>query len=456
MPLIHGKTKRAFSKNVATEMEHGKPQDQALAIAYSIKRKKKKAAGGTVESGSPDMNMADGGKAHKRYEISKESLSAQEHKDRANDLRNSLNNIHPDLKKTREAKIAYHDQEANRTYHAEGGSVSASNERRPMPNERDNDSHMVSQNSGKKPASQDGWTDRPDIKQSTKGMKVTKIKHPKMVPQSGYTARLRDEEDDLQDTASPGPYGAQPPKRDDEEGPDRQGPEVRDMQDEHSTHKKPYAKGGEVEASDYNHTENKYEDDSTDLTPSHDEGELMADSHDEEDQDMSGHPVRDNEAPHNKYQRSAYAQGGEISIHHDMDDEPQDEADIMHEASLATAIMADRNRKAKQYSDSDVDDEMYMAEGGDIHSHGSMDSDDSDQADLSRNADEDANEEDQASFDALRKENYSESEGLRQLTNPTDSTMMDDPREDEEENDHDRSIVGQIRKKMRVRSPITR
>jgi len=97
-----------------------------------------------------------------------------------------------------------------------------------------------------------------------------------------------------------------------------------------------------------------------------------------------------------------------------------------------------------------------MAEGVDIHSHDSIYSDDSDIADVSRNADEDANEEDQLSFDALRKENYSESEGLRQLDQPEDSNLTDDPREASEENEHDGSLVGKIRKKMMKRSPITR
>lgn len=38
MPLNTGKSKKAFSKNVATEIKAGKPKNQALAIAYSVKR----------------------------------------------------------------------------------------------------------------------------------------------------------------------------------------------------------------------------------------------------------------------------------------------------------------------------------------------------------------------------------------------------------------------------------
>lgn len=50
MPLVKGKdakTKKGFGENVKREMEAGKPQKQAVAIAYSEageKRKKKKKA----------------------------------------------------------------------------------------------------------------------------------------------------------------------------------------------------------------------------------------------------------------------------------------------------------------------------------------------------------------------------------------------------------------------------
>lgn len=41
MPLIKSKSKKAFSKNVAKEIKAGKPKKQAVAIAYSVKRKAK-------------------------------------------------------------------------------------------------------------------------------------------------------------------------------------------------------------------------------------------------------------------------------------------------------------------------------------------------------------------------------------------------------------------------------
>lgn len=46
MPLFKGKSKKAFGENVATEMDSGKPQNQALAIAYNMKKKSRKMAEG--------------------------------------------------------------------------------------------------------------------------------------------------------------------------------------------------------------------------------------------------------------------------------------------------------------------------------------------------------------------------------------------------------------------------
>jgi hypothetical protein len=46
MPLKKGKSKKTISKNIKTEIEEGKPQNQAIAIALSKagkgKKKKKK------------------------------------------------------------------------------------------------------------------------------------------------------------------------------------------------------------------------------------------------------------------------------------------------------------------------------------------------------------------------------------------------------------------------------
>lgn len=39
MPLLQGKSPASFSHNVSTEVKAGRPQAQALAIAYALKRK---------------------------------------------------------------------------------------------------------------------------------------------------------------------------------------------------------------------------------------------------------------------------------------------------------------------------------------------------------------------------------------------------------------------------------
>jgi hypothetical protein len=39
MPLLPGKSQKVISKNIKTEMAHGKPQKQAVAIALSNARK---------------------------------------------------------------------------------------------------------------------------------------------------------------------------------------------------------------------------------------------------------------------------------------------------------------------------------------------------------------------------------------------------------------------------------
>lgn len=42
MPLIKSKSPKAFQQNIRTEMAAGKPQKQAVAIAYAVAGKKKK------------------------------------------------------------------------------------------------------------------------------------------------------------------------------------------------------------------------------------------------------------------------------------------------------------------------------------------------------------------------------------------------------------------------------
>ncbi len=73
MPLIKSKSKKAFSHNVKAEMDAGKPQKQALAIAYAQKRKGY-AQGGTVED------------AHEEFPDNDEFLSGHDESDDLEDV----------------------------------------------------------------------------------------------------------------------------------------------------------------------------------------------------------------------------------------------------------------------------------------------------------------------------------------------------------------------------------
>ena len=42
MPLKKGKSEKAFKSNIRTEVHAGKPVKQAVAIAYAVKRKKRR------------------------------------------------------------------------------------------------------------------------------------------------------------------------------------------------------------------------------------------------------------------------------------------------------------------------------------------------------------------------------------------------------------------------------
>jgi hypothetical protein len=61
MPLMRGKSERSFDKNVATEMDAGKPQKQSLAIAYAMKKKAMEHKARRGEMGSGMGHYAEGG-----------------------------------------------------------------------------------------------------------------------------------------------------------------------------------------------------------------------------------------------------------------------------------------------------------------------------------------------------------------------------------------------------------
>ncbi len=325
---------------------------------------------------------------------------------------------------------------------AKGGPVSASNEPRPMPSETDNDSKMVSRSEGKKPLVQADWDSRPDIKQSQKGPKTTRIKHPKMAGSGAFQVRLRDQEDDLMETASVnnGPQ-RQPPEMYDEEGADRQGPDVPAL------HMKRMAKGGMLR-----------DDSGQELHEREDEAHLMSTLgpdgiHDEQPEKWRDELGPDRSGPDvPALHMKRMAKGGEIDImEEDYTDKPDKghgaiifkaeggevEAEEERHASLAAAVMAKR-RKAAKGADSDSDIEQMLAEGGAVGPG-------SDMADIEHeNNVEHPNYYYERNEDKALKENYDEDMiGLHQSE---DSNLKGD---DIPSDEHDH--IDSIRRKMKAK-----
>lgn len=377
MPLIQSKSKKAFSKNVEKEMEAGKPQKQALGIAYSIKRKNKRKM-------------------------------------------------------------------------AEGGVVSASNEKRPMPDQSSNDQKQVSQNSSKKALVQSNWTDQPTVAQAQRPS-LQKLKHPKMVPQNSYSVRMRDQEDDIESSMKPDGYGKQPSKAYDEAS-QRQTSSDPDESKPHST-RKAYAQGGEVL-------------NETSVRPDKGFGKIIIINKDDQEHrlaegGMINNAVRMHEAEEDQVQHpeglesdddqmrpaqdeymadkaQQLAEGGLI---HEFDEQPDQENEIEQHASVASAIMAKRKQASESAeSESDIDRQMFLAEGGMV--------------DLDENAMEQPNSYYHQNEVAALKENYDED--MHGVDQPMDSNLHGDSEEMSEENEHDEDMVSAIRRKMKAKSPISR
>lgn len=327
--------------------------------------------------------------------------------------------------------------------YAKGGQIpqdggSAKSEKRPMPDQSHSDSEMKSKNSGNKPSKKDSWSDNSTVIQAQKPSK-TALSRPKLVGSDAFSVRysdMRDDEADMGDRLPAETDRAQPVKRDDEKGPNRQGHKVPDMHAQHDNKKAPYnkqiedqysqdmaaaefkkvqsyAEGGPVmepEDHEIELMERHEESDLGDyLSPSEDNEMADADSRNELDQDGHNPNKIDMEDEHSNG-RKPYAEGGSID----------DEEDIEHDASIAGAIMRKR-----------------MADGG--------------QVDLSQNADEEPNNEDDLSSEALMKENYSESDGLDDLDQPEESNEHG---HDLDSDDHD--LVSKIMKRLKTKSPITK
>lgn len=316
MPLIQGKSRKAMSENIKTEMDTGKPQKQSIAIAYQVQRKnrKKKAMGGEILATTEKRADIDNAKDNRDMAMMAEGGRA-------------------DLDMADETADAAADAQALDMYKrikrmAQGGLIEASTEKRPS---ADDDDMMR----GHEKHSQD------------------------------INFHDEDEANADRDNMSRGqPKGSM------------------HEQDEQFNKEKMVTIDDEMDERDMAMRKN----------PPH------------------GAPYKSPQAngPQGKLE-SMMAKGGMAG--------PMNPK--LHEAMKGAKSIAEAIRMKQKYAD-----------GGEV--------------DLSRNADEDFNNEDDLSWNALRKENYSESPALDDLDYDTDKSIghkMDD--------DHDMDMVDKIRKKNR-------
>ncbi len=336
--------------------------------------------------------------------------------------------------------VAYNIKRKAPKKYAKGGAVSAKDEKRPMPDELDNDAVSAHRNSGDKALKDSQWTGRPTVAQaqSPSPHALSTPSDKGSDPAAQRQRKMRGQEADMIDIIPPSSDKDQPQADDDEEGANRQGPRVSDMASQHNNGRAPYAHGGMA-----NHVAHQMgeespgmSDPSSDMLESHNYGAEpgMAD----ETSPHTGETQEDMMRRH-AMEMASFAHGGptgpmnpKLQQSHLMPEE---------EGSMAREIMHKRK----------------MAEGGKVRRDdmtGAGDSmfdfpHDGGQVDLEGNSEEDLNNEDQMSYRAGLKEQYN----LRQLSKqPKDSNTKGDQREADEENDHDESDVKQIRKKMKKKA----
>jgi len=111
MPLKHSKSAKAFSHNVAAERHAGHPLKQALAIAYSVKRKAHKARGGQVAPDHEDMSRGHDEIHHKSEAGNHDQHPGKGHAPHLAKSRLPLHDLeHDDMSK-------FHDHEAVESIH---------------------------------------------------------------------------------------------------------------------------------------------------------------------------------------------------------------------------------------------------------------------------------------------------------------------------------------------------
>lgn len=389
MPLIKSKSQKAFSTNVEREMDAGKPKDQSLAIAYSVKRKagakKKMAEGGPVSAKTEKRPMPD-----------QEANDAQEvsHNDSKKALVNSDWTQNPMIKRPKTQPLKHPSMAQSPVFKVKL---------------RDHEDHLESELSPTSPKAQpeaDYNEEQPDksgpsvsalkMKRMAEGgdVKSNLSKQYEMKHANFSAAEHLEKSDDLK-------KGSASRKIHPDLSETRK--KRADWHEQQASLKSPkYAEGGEI---------NK---------------EISM--HDAED-DQVVYPAgleSDNDEmspPEDEYMSNHFAQGGMA----------EGEIEEDHHASMTAAIMAKR-AKMHDMIDSgamDEDEAARMAEGG--------------QVDIEMNAKEEPNSYYHQNEDAALKEKYDSD--MTDVSQPMDSNEHGDSREMDAENKHD--MISKIRMAMR-------
>ncbi len=396
MPLSKGKSKRAFEHNIKVEMEHGKPQNQALAIAYSMKRRKKMAKGGQIEGVHRPVEAK-----HLKGGMSQMGLQTRVAKELGD---------HPAAQEARE-------EAKKRAYDTikEARNVAGGKSKRPLEGLAEGGEVPMEDRENQRPGRQP-------------------IKHPKIMKGGTFTTKLRNQEDDLEMQDAPASPAEQPPEELDEMEADKKGPMVAAFE------MKKMAEGGKVDhMADYmKHSDADYN--STEAGDAVGGGlASIRHEHDTQEQARAAHGRKHPEAAkhyaealgHYKKAEASYAKhkkGQKLAEGGMAEDEQEEE----HHDSMHAAIMAKRKRMHDEIDSGahDEDAAEMMAEGG--------------QVDLHSEHEEEPNNEDQMSFEALKKENYNSSD--LDADQPEDSNEDGD---DIDKDDHD--MIGSIRRKMKAK-----
>lgn len=413
MPLMQSKSKKALSKNIETEMNSGKPQNQAIAIAYDIKRKN-----------SRKKKMAEGG-ILKKIQDWVEDTGYDSNKEKSNEYVNR--DLNPE-----KAKAFVKGFEGNSQY-SKGGEVMKKSFKK-MPKMAESSVIKARLLDDEDKYAEGGEVDRLhqgaqearkyDSQKEEKGVHTPRFPYPHNKEsmgesRAGYiaksdggvqsnTGKKLSREDMLNDAKK------------------EHSKKLEEMRSMPKPKLKGLAEGGKVSKEDMYAEVISHQDKAMDAEEKRDEG--MVRRHDktiEEDRarHLASNPDKmkhHNEAEmhranfeksYKKYKKMA--EGG--SIEQEMDMQPEEEAEMERHDSIAAAIMAKRRK---------------MAEGG--------------QVDLDENSMEQPNEFYHQNEDVVLKENYDSD--MQDMTQPMDSNEMGAQSEEDEENKHD--MISTIRSRM--------